>query len=277
MAGYETISVEPVSPVIGAEISGVDLSQPLGNQTVQEIHDALMAHLVVFFRDQDLTLDQHKAFGRHFGDLHVHPAAPGPEGHPEVISVHADERSKWVVGETWHSDVSCDAEPPMGSILQIHEVPPAGGDTMFANMYAAYEALSEPVRGMLDGLTALHESEATLKSRYGAEGRFRDKDAKYPSAVHPVVRTHPVTGRKALYVNTSYTTKINGLNKHESDALLKMLLDHIATPEFHCRFRWRPKSIAFWDNRAAQHKALWDYHPQVRSGYRVTIAGDKPF
>jgi taurine dioxygenase len=277
VAGYETISVEPVSPVIGAEISGVDLSQPLGNQTVQEIHDALMAHLVVFFRNQDLTLHQHKAFGRHFGDLHVHPAAPGPEGHPEVISVHADERSKWVVGETWHSDVSCDAEPPMGSILQIHEVPPAGGDTMFANMYAAYEALSEPVRGMLDGLTALHESEATLKSRYGVEGRFRDKDAKYPSAVHPVVRTHPVTGRKALYVNTSYTTKINGLNKRESDALLKMLLDHIATPEFHCRFRWRPKSIAFWDNRAAQHKALWDYHPQVRSGYRVTIAGDKPF
>ena len=130
MAGYETITVEPVSPVIGAEISGVDLSQPLGNQTFQEIHDALMAHLVVFFRDQDLTLDQHKAFGRHFGDLHVHPAAPGPDGHPEVISVHADERSKWVVGETWHTDVSCDEEPPMGSILQIHKVPPAGGDTV---------------------------------------------------------------------------------------------------------------------------------------------------
>jgi taurine dioxygenase len=274
---YQTIDVKPLSPVIGAEISGVDLSQPLGNQTFQEIHDALMEHLVVFFRDQELTLDQHKAFGRHFGELHVHPAAPGPEGHPEVINVHADADSKWVVGETWHSDVTCDDEPPMGSILQIHEVPDAGGDTMFANMYRAYEALSEPVRKMLDGLNAVHDSEHTLSVRYGDKGRFRDPEARYPSAVHPVVRTHPVTGRKALYVNTSYTTRIEGLSKRESDALLEMLLLHIANPEFQCRFRWRPKSIAFWDNRAAQHRALWDYYPQTRSGYRVTIAGDKPF
>lgn len=277
MASYQTIDVRPISPVIGAEISGVDLRQPLGNQTFQEIHDALMAHLVIFFRDQDLSLEEHKAFGRQFGELHVHPAAPGPDGHPEVISIHADGEAEWVVGETWHSDVSCDDEPPMGSILHMHEVPTAGGDTMFANMYAAYEALSDPIKELLDSLSARHDSEATLTRRYGADGRFRDKDVKYPSATHPVVRTHPVTGRKALYVNTSYTTSIEGLSARESDTLLAMLLEHVETPEFQCRFRWRPKSIAFWDNRAAQHKALWDYFPQTRSGYRVTISGDRPY
>ena len=277
MTEFQTINVEPLSPVIGAEVRGVDLSAPIGQQTFQELHDALMTHLVLFFRDQDMTLEQHKDFGRLFGELHVHPAAPGPAGHPEVINVHADENSSWVVGETWHSDVTCDDEPPTGSILHIHEVPASGGDTMYANMYRAYEALSEPIRDMLDGLTAVHDSEHTLTVRYGEDGRFRDPDVRYPNAVHPVVRTHPVTGRKALYVNSSYTTAINGLSKKESDALLDMLFRHIATPEFHCRFRWQPKSVAFWDNRAAQHKAVWDYYPATRSGYRVTVKGDRPF
>jgi taurine dioxygenase len=202
---------------------------------------------------------------------------PNPKGHSEVINVHADADSKWVGGETWHSDVTCDDEPPMDSILLVHEVPDGGGDTIFANMYHPYEPLLKPVRMMLDGVNAVHDSEHTLSIPYGDKGRIRDPEVQYPFVVHLVVRTHPVTGRKALYVNTSYTTAIEGFSKQEIDAVLDLLLRHIATPEFQCRFRWRPKPIAFWDNRAAQHEALWDYYPQTRSGYRVTIAGDRPF
>ena len=274
---YQTIQVEPLSPIIGAEILGVDISKPLGNQAFQEIHDALMTHQVIFFRDQEMTLDEHKAFGRRFGELHIHPTAKAPEGHPEIITIHADEKSKVVAGMKWHSDVSCDVEPPMGSILHIHTQPPTGGDTMFASMYAAYDALSQPIREMIGGMKAWHESRVVHRDRFGASGKLRDGEDVFPEALHPIVRTHPVTGRKALFVNENFTTRIEGLRKNESDAILKMLYDHIATPEFHCRFRWRPKSVAFWDNRCAQHRVVWDYHPAVRHGYRVTIAGDRPF
>ena len=274
---YETIEVEPITPVIGAEISGVDISKPLGNQTYQEIHDALMKHQVIFFRDQDMSLDEHKNFGRLFGELHIHPTAKAPDGHPEIITIHADEKSKVVAGMKWHSDVSCDLEPPMGSILHLHTIPDSGGDTMFASGYAAYEALSEPVKALVSGLKAWNESAHVHRDRFGDAGKLRDGDDSYPSSLHPIVRTHPVTGRKALFVNENFTTRIEGLNKNESDAILKMLYDHIATPEFHCRFKWREKSVAFWDNRCAQHRSVWDYFPQVRHGYRVTIAGDRPF
>lgn len=267
---YETIQVEPLTPVIGAEISGVDLSQPLGNQTQTEIQNALMDHLVIFFRDQELDLEQHKAFGRQFGKLHVHPTAPSAEGHPEVLVIKADEGSKAIAGNRWHSDVSCDEEPPMGSILHMHELPPSGGDTMFANMYAAYEALSEPMRDFLSGLSAWHEGAHTLGATLGQAAK------EYPRALHPIVRTHPGTGRKCLYVNSGFTTRIEGLGQNESRALLDMLFDHVRTPEFQCRFRWRAKSLAFWDNRCAQHYALWDYFPQKRMGYRVTVSGERP-
>ena len=273
---YETIQVRPLSPAIGAEIDGVDLSQPLGNQTFQEIHDALMAHQVIFFRDQDLTLDQHKAFGRRFGALHIHPSAPSAKGHPEVLVIRSDANTKRIAGQYWHTDVSCDAEPPMGSILHLHEVPSPGGDTMFASMYAAYDALSDGMKDILSGLKARHESEHVHKGRFGHLEKQRADGDKYPVALHPVVRTHPVTGRKALYVNRTFTSRIEGLHKSESDALLEMLYAHIETPEFHCRFSWRPNSIAFWDNRCTQHLALWDYYPRVRSGYRVTVKGERP-
>src|SRR5690348_9862660 len=154
---YETIEVKPVTAVIGAEVFGIDLGKPLGNQQFQEVHDALMAHQVLFFRDQKLTLDQHKAFGRLFGELHIHPNTPGPEGHPEILPVHADANSKRIAGERWHSDVSCDPEPPMGSILNLKVIPPVGGDTIFASMYAAYDALSEPMKKFVSGLTAIHD------------------------------------------------------------------------------------------------------------------------
>ena len=269
-----TIHVTPVSPVIGAEISGVDLREPLDDDTRAEIEAAWSAHLVLFFRDQDLTLDQHKAVGRRFGELHIHPAAPKDAEHPEILVVHGDDTVEFVAGSLWHSDVSCDADPPMGSMLRIEQVPSSGGDTLFASMYAAFEALSDRMQDILVGLTAVHEGEQYYRGRYG-KGTLRDSD--YPSAEHPVIRTHPVTGRHALYVNEGFTTRIKELSPGESEALLGFLFRHCAKPEFHCRFQWRKNSIAFWDNRCAQHLAIWDYYPETRHGYRVTIKGDRPF
>ena len=273
--GSQAIEVRKSTPNIGAEILGIDLSRPLDDGQFRLVHDALMQRLVVFFRDQRLTVEQHKAFGRRFGRLHAHPAAPRelPE-HPEIFVVKADEQSEHVAGEDWHSDVSCDAEPPMGSILYLTEVPEdGGGDTLFANMYLAYEALSEPVKRLIGGLKAVHDGEHYYRGRYGVD----DRGKVFPRAEHPVVRTHPVTGRKALYVNRMFTTRIVGLRKGESDAVLEMLYRHIETPEFSVRFRWRPNSVAFWDNRCAQHHAVWDYYPARRYGHRVTVCGDRPY
>jgi taurine dioxygenase len=268
---YETIQVVPLTPNIGAEIGGIDLANPLSDQQFNEIHHVLMRHLVIFFRDQKLTTDQHKAFGRRFGELHIHPVV-GMADHPEVIEIMANENSTYVAGEVWHSDVTCDPEPPMGSILYIHRTPDnGGGDTLFANMYRAYETLSEPVRRMIDGLTAVHDGERVYRVR---QGRTENRD--YPRTEHPVVRTHPVTGRKALFVNRNFTSHITGMSKLESDALLEMLYRHSERDDMKCRFKWRPNSIAFWDNRCAMHQAMWDYYPQKRYGQRVTIAGDKP-
>ncbi|MCH9673756.1 MAG: TauD/TfdA family dioxygenase [Gammaproteobacteria bacterium] len=272
---YETITVDPITPVIGAEIGGVDLSEPMGNQTFQEVHDALMRHQVIFFRDQDMSLDEHKAFGRQFGELHVHPAAPAPEGHPEILVIHADENSKHVAGHGWHSDVSCDPEPPMGSILHLRKTPDSGGDTMFSSMYAAYDGLSDSMKSYLESLTAIHASEHVYRGRYGQTESLRDGD--YPENEHPIIRTHPVTRRKGLYVNSGFTRRIVGLTRRESDTLLNFLFDHVRTPEYHVRFRWDDNSVAFWDNRCVQHHALWDYYPAVRSGFRVTVKGDRPF
>ena len=269
----ETITIRKLSPVVGAEIGGVDLSRPLDPGTFQAVHQALMENLVIFFRDQTLSHEQHKALGRQFGELHIHPASPPPPGHPEILIIHADANSKRVSGEMWHSDVSCDAEPPMGSLLYLHTVPEVGGDTMFANMYRAFEALSAPLQAMLCQFTAIHDGETAYRERYGRGDAAR----VFPRAEHPVVRTHPVTGRQALFVNCHFTNRIVQLRKEESDALLAYLFRHIETPEFSCRFQWRPHSLAFWDNRAAQHHALWDYFPQTRHGYRVTVKGDRPF
>jgi taurine dioxygenase len=271
---YTSIQVEQLTPYIGAEIQGVDLAKPLDERTFKEVHDALVAHGVIFFRDQHLTPAQHKAFGRLFGELHTHPAAPSlVEDHPEILVIHADENSKHVAGEYWHSDVSCDPDPPMGSVLYMHELPPVGGDTLFASMYAAYDALSEPMKRFLEDLTAMHEGEHVYRGRYG----LKDEGKVFPKAEHPVIRTHPVSGRKALFVNGGFTRRIVQLARPESDALLQFLFRHVETPEFHCRFRWRKDSIAFWDNRCVQHHAMWDYFPQRRHGHRVTIKGDKPF
>ncbi len=268
------LEIRKSTPSIGAEVFGLDLSQPLSEEQFQAVHDALMDNLVLFFRDQKLSVEQHKTFGSRFGKLHVHPAAPGLiPNHPEIFVIKADENSTQVAGEDWHSDVSCDLEPPMGSILYLTDVPPdGGGDTLFANMYLAYETLSDPIKKMLAGLTAIHAGERFYRGRYGVN----DAGKTYPSSEHPVVRTHPVTGRKCLFVNRVFTMRIAGLKKIESDAILEMLYRHIETPEFSVRLRWRADSVAFWDNRCTQHQALWDYFPHKRYGHRVTICGDKP-
>ncbi|HXZ00411.1 MAG TPA: TauD/TfdA family dioxygenase [Stellaceae bacterium] len=273
---YETLQLKPVNPALGAEIDGIDLGGPLSNRQVDELHDALASYQVLFFRDQKLDYDSAKALGRRFGELHLHPNTPAPPGHPEILPVHADANAKRIAGDRWHSDVSCDPEPPLGSILYLHTVPEIGGDTLFASQYAAYDALSPRLKTYLEGLTAFHDGAQSYR-RTNAKLGVSEAGRTYPSANHPVVRTHPVTRRKALYVNRGFTARINELPEEEGRALLAFLVEHAARPDFQVRFRWRPHSVAFWDNRAVQHLAVWDYFPQVRSGFRVTIKGDRPF
>jgi taurine dioxygenase len=264
------ITVTPLTPRIGAEIGAVNLAAPT-NRQIEEISAALVDHQVIFFRDQTLEPESLKRFARAFGELAIHSAVPGLPDHPELVAIHADATSRFIAGEDWHSDLTCDAEPPMGSILYLHTVPGTGGDTLFSSMYAAYDALSPRMKAYLDGLTAVHDADHVYRPL------FPDVDRRYPTNIHPVVRTHPVSGRKGLFVNSSYTLNIVGLPAEESAAILAFLYRHCANPNFQCRFRWRPHSVAFWDNRCTQHMAVWDYFPQTRSGIRATIKGDRPF
>ncbi len=268
---YQLIEVEPLTPRIGAIVHGVDLTRPLSDEMFSEIYDAWMDHLVLFFRDQPMTPEQHLEFGKRFGELHIHPAAPYAHGNPALMKIHTDKDSHRNNGEGWHSDVSADEEPPMASILHIHQTPSRGGDTLWANMYAAYEALSDPIKELLGRMTAVHA--ADYAGFYGDHKPQRES----PRAEHPVIRSHPVTKKKALFVNRGFTRRINGITRQESDALLGMLFEHVKNPNFHCRFRWASNSVALWDNRCTQHMAVWDYYPETRSGIRVTIKGDRPF
>ena len=268
---YQTINVDPLTASIGAVISGVDLGENLSDRVVAEIHAAWLQHLVIFFRDQQLTPEQHMALGQRFGELHIHPAAPYRNENPALMAVHTDADSHRNNGEVWHSDVSADECPPKASLLYLQTVPETGGDTIWANMYAAYEALSGPIRELLGALSARHE--ANYSGFYGDHKPQREN----PRAEHPVIRTHPETGRKALFVNQGFTKKILGLSRDESSALLQFLFQHVKDPTFHCRFRWQENSLAIWDNRCTQHLAVWDYFPNTRSGTRVTIQGDRPF
>ena len=268
---YELITVEPLTPTIGAVVGGVDLTQPLADDVFAEIQAAWAQHLVLFFRDQAMTPEQHLALGRRFGALHIHPAAPYEHGNPALMRIHADADSKRASGEVWHSDVSADEEPPMASLLHVHRVPSQGGDTCWSNMYAAYEAPSPPMQAFLDPLTAHHIADYT--GFYGDHPQQREA----PRAVHPVVRTHPVTKKKTLYVNEGFTKRIVELSPGESRGVLDFLFTHVQNANFQCRFRWRANSLALWDNRCTQHMAIWDYYPETRSGIRVTIQGDRPF
>ncbi|MFT4198390.1 MAG: TauD/TfdA family dioxygenase [Pseudoxanthomonas sp.] len=265
-----TLEVTPCTARIGAEIAGVDLTAPLSPVQVAGIRQALLEHGVIFFREQPISHEDHMRFGRYFGELIVHPGAPGIEGYPLIVAIHGDADSKYVAGEEWHSDLSCNAEPPMGSILYLHTVPPVGGDTLWADMYSAYEALSARMKAYLDGLTAEHDANHVYHALY------KDFDRVYPRNDHPVVITHPESGRKALFFNPQYVTRINGVSELESRMLYDFLSAHCGDARFQVRFRWRPHSLAFWDNRCTHHLAIWDYYPQTRSGFRVTLKGARP-
>ena len=265
------LDIRPLTPALGAEVFGIDLSAPLAPSDVEAILRALVAHQVIFFRDQHMSHEQHIQFGQRFGSLHVHPLAAGNHpDHPELLRIHADETSERVAGENWHTDVSCEEEPPMGSMLYLTDVPPSGGDTMFCSMYAAYDALSRPMQQFLEGLSAVHDG-AKVWTKYNMT-----PSRPFARTEHPIVAVHPDTGRKLLFVNKVFTSHIPALSAKESDALLDMLYRHIENPRFMCRFRWQPNSVAFWDNRCTQHQAIFDYFPARRSGYRVTINGTRP-
>ena len=273
---FKHIVAKPFAPNLGAEITGVDLSQTISEAEFSEIEAAFLAYQVLFFKDQkEIPPQVHIDLGKRFGPLHSHPAAPTMAGYPEIFEIHATRHSKVANGEFWHSDVSCDEEPPLGTMLQIHILPPCGGDTMFSNMYAAHDALSDAMKTFLDGLSATHASEHIYRGRYADRGQ-KDRDIAFPSASHPVVRTHPQTGRKALFVNRTFTTRINELSEEESNAVLKMLFEHAESIQFQIRFRWSKNDMAFWDNRCCMHRAIWDYWPEERKGRRVTIKGDRP-
>ncbi|MBT3603672.1 MAG: taurine dioxygenase [Candidatus Latescibacteria bacterium] len=271
----QNLKIEKLAPNCGGEVLDIDLAHVSDEKTITALKAALAEHGVLFFRQQDITPAQQKELCRRFGELHLHPAWPRlVEGHPEVMEIYADKDTTRIAGEEWHSDVSCDLKPPLGTMLYLIETPPEGGDTLFANTCAAFEALSEPMRNLLDGLTAVHDGEPVYRQGYGEKAVER---ISYPRAEHPVVRTHPVNGRKGLFVNRTFTTKIVELTQRESDALLAMLFTHIEHPLFQCRFRWQSDVVAFWDNRVVQHLALWDYFPHRRRGHRVTIEGEVPF
>lgn len=281
------LTIRPITPVIGAEIAGLDLSRPLPPEAFEEVRAAFNAHHVLVFRDQVLSRDDHKRFARLFGRLHVHPyhaksaapahAAGGAAGKPmdpEILVVKADAQSRYVAGEEWHTDVSCDLEPPMGSMLYITKTPESGGgDTCFLSTARAYDALSPTMKAFAEGLTAVHDGAKPYTGGYGTAA----PEGGWPKTTHPVVISHPETGRKALFVNRGFTTKINELAPKESAAVLEMLYRHIETHvEFQCRVHWQPNTLTFWDNRVTQHHSVWDYYPQTRYGERVSIIGARP-
>ena len=270
------IKIQKYSPNLGAIITGVDLSKEINEDQYKDIHKAFLNNQVLFFQNQNEILPEvHLKLGKLFGELHVHPAAPSMPGYPEIFEIHAHKNSKVANGEFWHSDVSCDIQPPLGTMLQLHILPETGGDTMFSDMYSAYNELSNKYKNLLDGLIAIHESEHLYTGRYEDRGINRD-NIKTPVAKHPLIRTHPNTGKKAIYVNRTFTTGIEGMNKDESSSILKFLFAHCEHVNFQIRYRWSKNDMAFWDNRCTMHRAIWDYWPNERKGRRVTIKGDKP-
>ncbi len=269
----------PVAGSLGAEIGGVDLARDLDDEVVAEIRRAWLEHLVVFFRDQHIDNDRFLAFARRFGEPVKYPFVPGLESHPEIIAVVKLAHETVNFGGIWHSDTTYLERPPMATMLIAREVPPAGGDTIFANQYAAYETLSPGLRALLEPLRAVNSSALADVSKT-REDRIReagDVDAnRVYTATHPVVRTHPETGRKALFVNVAHTQRFDGMTEEESRPLLEFLFRHQVRPELTCRFRWEVGSIAFWDNRCTQHNPVNDYHGYRRVMHRITLAGDVP-
>ncbi|MGH7785659.1 MAG: TauD/TfdA dioxygenase family protein [Candidatus Binatia bacterium] len=268
------LEVHPVTPSIGAEIAGIDLREPCARDTFAALDRAWIDHKVLFFRDQRITTDQHLAFCRQFGALEIHPFAPSKSDYPEVLLVIANAYRRGNEN-TWHSDVTWRELPSRGSMLHAIEVPGVGGDTLFANMEAAYDGLSPALQERLLGLTAVHDLSRVAASIAGPEAANALR-GQYPPMEHPVIRTHPTTGRRSIYVNAAFTSHIAGISREESDLLLPFLYRQAAIPEYQCRLRWQADTVALWDNRCVQHYAASDYFPAPRLMERVTIAGDRP-
>ena len=275
---YKRISLQPISGSLGAIVMGVDLAEPLDDETYQEIKQALLENLVIFFRDQHITPEQQIAFGRRFGELHIHPFIPSLEGYDEIIQLKAKSgaNDNLRLANQWHPDLSYTPDPPLAAILRGVTVPSRGGDTMWVNLYKAYETLSEPMKEFISGLSAYHDVTKTyrlqdLQTKGGAE-RFWATFQKSPPMLQPLVQEHPETGRKLLYISELTTTYIEGLNPAESDAVIRMLIDHLNWKELQCRFFWQRDSIAMWDNRCTVHYAVRDY-TEAREMHRVTVLG----
>ncbi len=279
-----TANIEAVrmTSTIGAEIRGIDLAQPMDAPTLAALKDAMAAHKVLFFRDQDITPEQQVAFGKLWGELTVHPFVPHLDHLPEVLVLDNDADNPVFATDVWHSDETFRVEPPMGSILRCVNIPPAGGDTLWCDMVAAYAGLSDKMQHFLSGLEAIHDFKP-FRRKFDAlptrerHARLAEMEEELPNPTHPVVRTHPVTGEKALFVNRQFTLAIKDMRADESNALLEFLYGQTLIPEYQVRFRWQPHSIAFWDNAPTQHYAANDYYPQRRTMYRVTVKGGRPF
>ena len=272
------LRVQPIAGALGAEVHGVDLAR-LDDDDVAAIRGAWLEHQVVFFRDQDLDAEAFLAFARRIGPLARYPFVPGLDGHPEIIAVVKRPEERHNFGGIWHSDTAYLDEPPMATMLLAREVPPVGGDTMFADMYGAFETLSPALQDVLLPLRALNSSALADVSKT-REDRIRDAgpadDLPEYEAVHPVVRTHPETGRRALYVNVAHTARFDGMTEDESRGLLRHLFEHQVRPELTCRFHWEVGSLALWDNRCVQHNPINDYDGWTRVMHRITLQGDRP-
>jgi taurine dioxygenase len=271
---WKRLAAKRISPCIGAEISGVDLRKPLDPETFDEILAALLAYRVIFFRDQDISSEQHMDFARHFGELEEHPFIPSDAPDAEVVRFDKDEKMTGVEN-VWHSDVSWREIPSLGSILRAHIVPEIGGDTLFADMVAAYECLDEETKELIEGKRAVNDFTQVFGLLLSPE-ELVEQQKKFPAVEHPLVRTSPDTGERSLYANAPFTSHIVGMDRDESDELLGRLFLEARVPEYQCRFQWQKDSIAFWDNRVVQHYAASDYWPQRRQMDRVTIIGERP-
>ena len=270
------MDIRPIAGALGAEIHGVDLSQPLGDNVLGAIRRAFLDHVVIFFRDQDLTSEQYMTFARCMGEPVDYPFLKGLDGYSQITEVLKKETQKVNFGGAWHADTTYLEEPPKASMLLARETPPFGGDTLFANQYLAYEALSEGMQTLLAGLTGVSSSRKADTLRTREDRPVTDDTSPELLAEHPAVRTHPETGRKALYVNFGHTVRFKGMTDAESAPILEFLFRHQVQPEFTCRFAWRPGSLAIWDNRCAQHNPINDYHGYRRLMHRITLAGDRP-
>lgn len=273
-----TFEVEPIGPTIGAEIRGLDLRQPLSTETFRAFETVLIEYKIIYLRDQPITTAQHVALGRLFGELEVHPFRPEGE-FPEIMVLDNHKDNPVLSTDVWHSDTTFRECPTSYSILRCLEIPRTGGDTLWADMCAAYDGLSAALKNMIDGLDAVHDFKnfrALFTNSENDRERLRQMEALYPNPSHPVVRTHPVTGRKALFVNRQFTLRITGLKERESQALLELMYEQTHVPEYQFRLRWKPHTIVLWDNRSTQHYAANDYYPNRRHMERVAVIGDRP-